>query len=275
MQLTTWRLIETPPATGAWNMAVDEVLLESMSLSSVESVLRLYSWNPPCLSIGYAQNVADVDMTRLENFGWELVRRITGGRAILHSDEITYAVIGPHSEPRLGGGVLKSYRRLSEALLAALIKIGLPAQALPHPKGESSDSSEQERICFEQPSNYEITVDGKKLIGSAQARKNTGVLQHGTLPLYGDLTRITQVLKFKDEEERAFGAQRLLSRATTVERVLNQSVNLELSAKAFVEAFSETLNLDLKPSTLTNEELTRAEELVNEKYALPAWTKRI
>jgi len=256
-------------------MAVDQVLLESMNGSSAEPVLRLYAWDPPCLSIGYAQSIADVDISRLEDFGWDLVRRITGGRAILHADELTYAVIGPHNEPRLKGNVLKSYRHLSSALLAALIKIGLPAQALPYPKSETTAPSEQEPVCFEQPSNYEITVDGKKLIGSAQARKKPGVLQHGTLPLYGDLTRITEVLNFEREDQRKFSAQRLLSRATTVERVLKQSINWELAAEAFGAAFSENLNLNLKPSNLTLEELARAEILVKEKYALPKWTKRI
>jgi len=256
-------------------MAIDEALLETMDFSAAQPILRLYAWNPPCLSIGYAQSITEIDITRLKDLGWGLVRRITGGRAILHTDELTYAVIGPHSEPRLGGGVLKSYRRLSSALLAALIRVGLPAQALHHPKDESSASSEQEPVCFEQTSKYEITVHGKKLIGSAQARKKTGVLQHGTLPLYGDLTRITQVLNFDSEDQRASVAQRLLSRATTVERILKQPPSWELTAKAFVTAFGETLNLNLRPSELTPEELSRAEVLVKEKYALPKWTKRI
>jgi len=275
MQLTTWRLIQTLPASGPWNMAVDQALLESMGHSDVHPVLRLYAWNPPCLSIGYAQSIADVNRNHLTNLGWELVRRPTGGRAILHTDELTYAVIGPHSEPRLAGGVLESYRRLSGALVAALTKIGLPVQALPHPKEQLPTTSEAEPICFEQPSTYEITVHGKKLIGSAQARKKAGILQHGTLPLYGDLTRITQVLTFDREELRAIAAQRLLVRAATVEHVLNQPITWKMAADAFIAAFAEILNLSLIPTKLTSEELTRAEVLVKEKYTLSQWTERI
>ena len=106
---TTWRLIKTPPASGAWNMAVDETLLSAMGNNRPLPVLRLYSWSPPCLSIGYAQPVSDVRPDILAGKGWGLVRRLTGGRAILHTDELTYAVITPNDEPRLAGGLRLSY----------------------------------------------------------------------------------------------------------------------------------------------------------------------
>ena len=275
MQTTTWRLIQTPPASGPWNMAVDETLLEFMGQKDSLSVLRLYAWNPPCISIGYAQSINDLRLDHLTELNWNIVRRITGGRAILHVDELTYSVIGPHSESRLSGGVLESYRRLSSALVIALRNIGLPAQALPRAIKISSDSSSQEPICFEQPSDYEITVHGKKIIGNAQARKKTGILQHGTLPLYGDLTRITQVLNFESEEQRTIAAQRLLTKAATLEKVLGKPVSWNIAADAIISAFAKKLKLNLVPSKLTSEELIRAEILVKEKYALPQWTKRI
>jgi lipoate-protein ligase A len=127
-------------------------------------------------------------------------------------------------------------------------------------------------VCFEAPSNYEITVHGKKLIGSAQARKHEAVLQHGTLPLWGDLARITQALCFEDENKREDAAARLISRATTVEAVLNDRVEWETAAQAFVSAFEQTLNLILEPGELTPQERKRADELVIEKYANPSWT---
>jgi lipoate-protein ligase A len=271
-----WRLILSPPATGAWNMAVDEALLKSMAPgeeSNIRSVLRLYAWDPPCLSLGYAQPFSDVDTAALEKFGWDVVRRPTGGRAILHTDELTYAVIGPHSEPRLAGGVLESYRRLSAALLAALHKLSLPAESQPDaiikpgsdPKGP---------VCFEVPSNYEITLKGKKLIGSAQSRRRVGVLQHGSLPLYGDLMRITQALSFQNEQTRAEAARRLADRATTVSAGLEQLITWEQAAQAFREAFAETLNLTFVPDHLTPEETARAEELLAQKYGNPRWTER-
>lgn len=256
-------------------MAVDEAILEAIGRGDVLPTLRLYAWKPACLSLGYAQPLTDVDLERLLAHGWDVVRRATGGRAILHTDELTYSVTGPQDEPRLSGGVLESYRRLSEALLAALLKIGLPAEALPQSKNPEANGGPKEPVCFEIPSNYEITVHGKKLIGSAQARKKEGVLQHGTLPLYGDLTRITQALAFPNEEKRKLVAERLLSRATNVETILERKVSWEKATDAFISAFCETLGLKLEPTELTTTEISRTAELVKEKYAHPSWTERI
>jgi len=271
-----WRLILSQPASGAWNMAVDEALLKSMAPGegpNIRPVLRLYAWDPPCLSLGFAQPFSDVDTAALDKFGWDVVRRPTGGRAILHTDELTYAVIGPHSEPRLAGGVLESYRRLSAGLLAALHKLSLPAEA--QPKAIVKPGSDPKGpVCFEVPSNYEITLEGKKLIGSAQSRRRAGVLQHGSLPLYGDLMRITQALVFPNEQARAEAARRLVDRATTVSTGLDQLVTWVQAAQAFQEAFAETLNLTLIADDLTPEETARAEELCVQKYANPRWTER-
>jgi lipoate-protein ligase A len=268
-----WRLIYSTPATGAWNMAVDEAILDAATGGNVPPTLRLYAWNPPCLSLGYAQPVSDVDLALLHTRGWDLVRRPTGGRAILHTDELTYSVSGPEDDPVLAGDILSSYRRLSAAILAALEQIGLGVQA--KPKEGTKPSKQPEPVCFEIPSNYEITADGKKLVGSAQARRKGGVLQHGTLPLYGDLTRIVQALVFPDEPSRQGAAERLLARATTVESSLGNLVSWEESAAAFANAFRSTLNLELTPGELTPAELARARELMVEKYANPEWTQRI
>ncbi|MBC8330993.1 MAG: lipoate--protein ligase family protein [Anaerolineae bacterium] len=269
---TTWRLIKTAPAFGAWNMAVDEALLESIGHGDTLPTLRLYAWDPPCLSIGYAQSTKDADLKAIRSRGWHLVRRLTGGRAILHTDELTYSVTGPASEPRLAGSVIESYQRISQALLRALHFLALPAQALPK---ENDQPKSVEPICFEAPSHYEITVAGKKLIGSAQARKKKSVLQHGTLPLYGDLTRITHTLNFPSEVEREQAAQRLLARATTVEAILQRTIPWEEAAAAFEQAFAQTFAIQLELGELTPAELGRAEELVNKKYAHPDWNERI
>jgi lipoate-protein ligase A len=129
-------------------------------------------------------------------------------------------------------------------------------------------------ICFEVPSTYEITVQGKKLIGSAQARKKDGVLQHGSLPLTGDLTRIGQALVFDDEIARETAAHRLLARAATVESVSGRRVDWETAAQAFVRGFEVQLGIRFELAELSTSESERAEELVEEKYAQQAWTER-
>jgi len=278
--LSSWRLIKTAPAHGAWNMALDEALLEGLSAEHALPVLRLYAWNPPCFSLGVAQPAADVNLQALHALGWELVRRPTGGRAILHADELTYSVIAPHTEPRLAGSVLESYQRLSLALLKALHLLAVPARSEAEPLLPAS-SAPKGPVCFEVPSNYEITVNGKKLIGSAQARRKEGILQHGSLPLYGDLRRITRVLNFDPEQDstgasaQAAAAERLLERATTVEACLGVALSWEAAAEVFVTAFQSILNLDFIPSEPSCLELQCAEDLMREKYAHPSWTKRI
>jgi len=172
----TWRLLITSPARGAWNMAVDEAILESAGRGAVLPTLRLYGWEPACLSLGYAQSYKDVDADRLRARGWDVVRRATGGRAILHIDELTYSVTAPPDEPRVQGSVLESYHRLARALVGAVRGLGLPVEM---EKNTPASGDARGPVCFEVPSAYEIVVDGKKLIGSAQARKkeacsNTG-----------------------------------------------------------------------------------------------------
>jgi lipoyl(octanoyl) transferase len=252
-------------------MALDEAILEAAGSGKVPPTLRLYAWYPACLSLGYAQAMADVDLGRLETLGWQLVRRPTGGKAILHTDELTYSVTGPLNEPRLTGSVLESYRRLSRALIQALRLLGIAAQAEEKPDPGNINSHE-DPICFEVPSNYEITLAGKKLIGSAQARRKEGVLQHGSLPLYGDLSRIVAVLRFPDQATRQAAGDKLLSRATTASTARGQPIDWEQAAQAFIDAFQQTLELDLQSEQPTPAELQRATELVAEKYRQPSWT---
>jgi lipoyl(octanoyl) transferase len=270
---TTWRLIRSLSGRGAWNMAVDEAILEACATGESLPTLRLYSWEPACLSLGYAQPVTDVDLNALHRHGWDLVRRPTGGRAILHTDELTYAVIGPQHELRLAGGVLESYQVLSKALLDALHRLSIPAQAQEKPLSALGADSKGP-VCFEVPSNYEITVNGKKLIGSAQARRKGAVLQHGSFPLFGDLSRIIDVLSFPDEATAKGAAVRLHERATTAEEILGLPLDWETASQAFTEAFSAALNLDLQPGALSVDEQARAVELFNKKYAHPEWTNR-
>src|SRR5512140_3076029 len=222
--MTLWRLLITPPTRGAWNMAADEAILEHIGRGESLPTLRLYAWAPACLSLGHAQPYADVDNARLQERGWEVVRRPTGGRAILHTDELTYSVIGPADDARLAGSVLESYNRLACALLHAVRSLGLDAHSSPLSAelNAAGRHGAANPVCFEVPSAYEITVDGKKLIGSAQARRREGVLQHGSLPLIGDLSRITEALVFPDDASRREAGQRLLSRATTVETPLGR-----------------------------------------------------
>lgn len=267
-----WRLILDTPRPGAWNMALDEAILETVGRGDALPTLRLYAWQPACLSLGYAQSWQDVDLAGLQANGWDVVRRATGGRAILHTDELTYSVTTAPGEPLMAGTVLESYNRLARALVAACHRLRLPVNMEEHT--QPSGGGPKGPVCFEVPSAYEIVLGGKKLIGSAQARKREGILQHGTLPLHGDLTRITRALAFASEEQRAQAGEKLLRRATTAESYAGQVISWEAAARAFIESFEQELGLVFEHSPASPAELERAEALVAQKYANPGWTER-
>jgi lipoate-protein ligase A len=247
-------------------MAVDEAILRAVAAGEAPPTLRLYAWDPPALSLGRGQEVEDVDRRAVEAAGYDLMRRPTGGRAILHIDELTYSVTAPEREPRVSGGVVESYRRLSAGLVRGLALLGVEEIVA----DEQAESREPEGpVCFEVPSDYEITVGGKKLVGSAQMRARSGVLQHGAVPLHGDIARICPLLSGHPDPSR------VRARATTVARALDRHVGWEEAAEAVARGFAEALNLRLEPGELTEKERDRARELRAEKYATREWITSI
>jgi lipoyl(octanoyl) transferase len=262
--MDNWRILFSPPADGAWNMALDEALLEAATAGRVLPTLRFFAWEPPTLSLGIAQPVSDVDLPALVQKGWGLVRRPTGGRAILHTDELTYSITTAESHPLAQGGVLESYRRFSRGLLAGLRLLGVDV----HAEAEHSQGA-MGAICFETPSSYEITAGGRKLIGSAQARPRGGVLQHGTLPLEGDLSRIVQVLTGPDKD-----AEHVHARATTLAEASGRRISWRECADAIQQGFQNEFGISFEEDAVTPEETQRAYQMVEDKYGNDKWNKR-
>ena len=265
-----WRLVITPPLDGAMNMAIDHAILEAVIAGHTPPTLRLYAWQPACLSLGYAQPFADVDVERLAAAGWDVVRRMTGGRAILHADELTYSVAMPGDHALVAGDIVSSYRRLSGALVAGLRMLGVTPQA----DQRATDLTHSGPVCFEVPSHYEITVHGKKLIGSAQVRKFGGVLQHGAIPLEGNITRVVDVLAFADEAQRERERARLRRRALTLSAAVGRPVGWEEAAAIVTRGFQNTFAIVFSTEMLSADESARAEELRATQYASDEWTRR-
>jgi lipoate-protein ligase A len=274
----TWRLLLTSTTDGATNMAMDEAIVRAVSAGLVPPTLRLYAWEPPCLSLGRGQPGGEVNKAACLSDGVDVVRRPTGGRAILHTDELTYSVIAPPDEPRLAGDIATSYRRLSRALLAALQHLNVTADSHSavlrglEPRGSPAERATRstDPVCFEVPSDYEITTgDGRKLVGSAQMRTSDAVLQHGTLPLVGDIARICRYLVGVPSPER------VRARAATLESALGRPVAWDEAAEAMVVGFGAALNLTLTRGALTEDEEVWTVELRGKKYASDAWTWRI
>ncbi len=274
MQSTPWRLIvEDSPRSGAANMAVDESIAEAAAAGDVPATLRFYRWQGPTVSLGRFQKVADVDEARIAELGYDLVRRATGGRAILHVNELTYSVAGPIAEPHMAGGVMDAYLRFSNALLSGLTVLGLKAEKA----GASARAGrELSAACFEMPSAYEITAGGRKLMGSAQSRRKGYVLQHGSLPLWGDVARLVEVLALTCAAKDHL-RQQLRRQAVTLAEALElppdtDQLDFPRLAAAMADGFASTLDQDLQPGTLSPNELRRSAELIRTRYADPAWT---
>jgi lipoate-protein ligase A len=251
-------------------MAIDEAILAHVVDGRSRPTLRFYAWSPPCLSLGRSQSLADVDLVACRSAGVDIVRRPTGGRAILHTDELTYSVTLLQDDPRASGDVVDSYRRISEGLLAGLHLLDVEAvQAV----GKSSPEADQTPVCFETPSAYEITVQGKKLVGSAQWRGRGGVLQHGTLPLCGDLTRILDYLA-QCADEREAQARTLRQRVITLASAAGRTLLYDQVAQTLADGFSRALGLSLVLDKLSPSERDLAADIRCDRYAAPDWTAR-
>jgi lipoate-protein ligase A len=248
----TWRLLDTGWSDGATNMAIDEAILLGVAAGTSPPTLRFYGWQPPCVSVGYGQPLRDeIDLEACRRLGYTWVRRPTGGRAILHVDELTYSVVAPLKEPRVAGDILTSYRRLSTGLIAGLSRLG--CKAAQAEEGANRRPADRSAACFDEPSPYEVMARGRKLVGSAQARRRRVVLQHGTLPLEGDVTRLGQVLALP-EPERTAQRDTLRRRAITLSEALGRSVAFHEVTEALAEGFATALNLTLVRGCLSEGE---------------------
>lgn len=268
-----WRLIvDDQPRSGAANMAMDQALAESAATGDAPPTLRFYRWSPPAVSLGRHQAMTDLDVDVIHELGYEIVRRPTGGRAILHTDELTYAVTAAADEPRVSGSLMDAYLRLSNALLTGLQKVGLAADKA---AGDVRAGPNVSAACFEVPSAYEITAHGRKLIGSAQSRRAGYVLQHGSLPLVGDIGRLVDVLALPDEDRVRLRAE-LVSRACTLAEALgvpedDPHLQFDAVAQAITQGFTDLLNMQFKRSQPTPAELRRTAELIREQFANSEW----
>lgn len=265
-----WRLLDTGLADGATNMAVDEAIVRALHAGLIPPTLRLYGWNPPCLSLGQAQPAAEVDWAACAALGIDVVRRPTGGRAILHADELTYSLIAPENHPAIAGDIVTSYRKISRGLLAGLHRLNIPGiHSVPQYPMPNTLKPEPSPVCFDAPSHYEITVNGQKLVGSAQMRQGGIVLQHGAIPLHGDIARICQVLAAHPDPARVRAC------ATTVQAASGRVVSFNEAAAAIANGFAHALGIELGPGALTLQERDWAAELRRDKYTRDEWTRRL
>ncbi|MCY4247918.1 MAG: lipoate--protein ligase family protein [Chloroflexi bacterium] len=265
-------LAESTFSGGARNMAVDCAIAEAVGSAAQPPTLRLYGWQPFCLSLGYGQRLSEVDIEALDARGWDLVRRPSGGKAILHGDELTYSLCLPLDHALARGDVIESYRLISAGLLAALRILGMTAQAAP--MAADAARAPTGPACFALSAHYEIAVGGRKLLGSAQLRRGGALLQHGSLPLRGDIGRICDALVFEDGGARERERLQVRQRATTLSDSLGRPIDWTEAALALKQGFAEAFELALVESALSAAERERAVILKNERFGNHDYTAK-
>jgi lipoate-protein ligase A len=280
-----WRFLDTGFRSGAWNMAIDEAVLLSHAQGLTPPTLRFFRWQPPCVSLGYFQSADDVDWEECARRGYDVVRRPTGGRAILHDEELTYSVVIADKEIVGGGSVLASYAALSQGLILGLRALGIEAHlegrkaygsmgvweressevispTPPHPHTPTPFSAAN---CFAAAARCDLVAGGKKIVGSAQMRRGGVILQHGAVPLRLNAEAWQAVLP---------GTPDLRLLATDVNNESPQSVQYDDLSCALRQGFEAAFGVTLQPAELTNWENSQAQELVKAKYGASEWTRR-
>jgi lipoyl(octanoyl) transferase len=253
-----WRLlIEPTPATGWWNMAVDEVLLAGAA-SGAAPVLRLYSWEGPWLSLGYGQPLHAATAAACRDAGVEILRRVTGGRAVLHGADLTYGVAAPAEA--LPAGLDASYRLLSDAIRLALRELGVEAERAPAAAAVAPSAGFD---CFASPATDEICVAGRKLAGSAQRRVAGAVLQHGSIRVEPDPVAVARAVGLGPG---ATSLRELGVSADTARNVLR---------RALPAALGQILGVDLVADALQSEERHAVESRASSLQRDPLRTRPV
>lgn len=236
--MQTWRLLDTGSNTGAFNMALDEELLARAQAGETRPVLRLYTWDPPAVSIGRFQSAAAVNSDACLKRGFDIVRRATGGRAVLHRKELTYSVAARTDSPLFSSSIPGTYRLIASGIVAGLRHLGLPAEMVSRRSRHAGlvQKKPKEAACFSSPSWYEIVVNGRKLVGSAQRRDSRAFLQHGSILLDYDPRLEAEVMAGACCDDRVTSIRRELKREPRVEEI----------RKALLKGFCEALNISFE-----------------------------
>jgi lipoate-protein ligase A len=237
-------------------MKYDERLAQSLVASDRPSVVRFYGWNPPAISLGWHQDIGDIDLEKCAEAGIDVVRRPTGGRAIFHSDEVTYSVVMVASQK----SVLSVYQDVSEALVGGLRTLGANvALEKSQPHFPSLYRSSSAVACFASAGRYEIQIDGRKLAGSAQRRFARGngqevVLQHGSILLGPDHLRMVDFLRTLDDDQRHQLKCELQDKTIDLASALDRRVERDEVVLALKRGFEQVWSIEFSPSDIGDEE---------------------
>jgi lipoate-protein ligase A len=266
-----WRFLNTGSNDAASNMALDEALLLLHDAGATPPTLRVYCWDTPTLSLGYAQNTQqEIDLTACQQYGVAVVRRPTGGRAVLHDQEVTYSVVLPTMLFPGPDTLLAHYRHIGLALLATLQRLGVPVHLERSRRPSQPRRAAAAPACFAALARYELSVMGRKIIGSAQKRLHRALLQHGSMPFWLDRQRLFACLCVPPEHRDTL-IQEAYCTMTAVNEMAITPVNASAVHRALREGFAATFDVELVEMPLFPAEQQLAEELRTTKYATAVW----
>ncbi len=247
MSARVWRLVVDGPCDGAWNMAVDRAIQSAREAGRVPPTLRIYRWRIPTVTLGAFQPVTAVDAAACRAWGVDVVRRHTGGRGVLHDDEVTYSVVAGVDDgvPR---GVVASYRYLCAGLVEAFRELGVAAEVTERDRGASKSQA-----CYLQTTRADLSAGALKLSGSAQVWTGSTVLQHGSFTRTRDDRREAAVFALSTDEREVLAAT-----TATIAGLAHAGVGLDAIAQAVAVGFARGLGVRLEPADLTDEEMDTA-----------------
>jgi lipoate-protein ligase A len=253
-----WRFLPYSEHGAALNMAIDEAIMEAHTEGLVPPTLRLYGFRPSAVTIGLSQQMPPATVQRIQDRGIDVVRRPTGGRAVLHHNDLTYSVVAPSSSAPaelngfLSDSVTESYKQICAGLIAAFAQLGLESGL-----GDTGLPYRHLQDCFMATTGCDLHHKGTKLIGSAQVRRRGVILQHGSAPLDQDPSMMAQLL----DEPLPEKSQRHLNLFTA----LNRQIAFEEFEEAFIAGFQQAFDVTITRDQLTKAELDRALELKEQK----------
>ena len=272
-----WIFINSGKQDAAYNMALDEALLEWHAEGLIPPVIRFYQWEPAALSIGYFQRVErDIHLPAVKEMGLGFVRRPTGGRAVLHEHELTYSVIVSEDYPDMPKTVTEAYRVISEGILQGFRNLGLQAEfSVPESDSQREALSQpKSAVCFDAPSWYELVVEGKKVAGSAQTRQKGVILQHGAILIDLDENKYLNCFSYESEEKRQKVKERLSQKAVSINKIISKAIEVDQCIPAFKNGFESALNIHLTSFSLTPEQQQYVENLADTRYRSDEWNFR-
>ena len=250
--MTQFRYLETGFNRAAYNMGLDEAVLESVAAGAARPTLRLYAWQPRAVSIGYFQGIRDeVNLERCAELGIDVVRRLTGGGAVFHADELTYSIVLPEAHPLARGSLIDSYHTLCSGVIAGMTELGVTAEFV---------------------ALNDICVGGKKVSGNAQTRRRGCVLQHGTVLLGIDPDTMFSVLMVPAEKSKGRLIADVKARVSSLSDLLSRKIAYVEVLAALARGFESILGPLGAPEKPTDAEDARARFLATESFESQAWT---